>query len=302
MRINFAAMNVKASTAYKKLYPGRDIHVLRAYSHRNKDDRLYRSTCRSQCASFDWDSGTFFMHNDDGFPLELEDMPRRRVTFNGYLNHLECFRDCYDRIYNFDCDFSDDGFETNIFYQKRLEDAGFDPVPVVHSIHGNEIDYYIEQGYEDVALGSPQITNFGTLSYVMYKFKGTKTRVHLFGNTTFDFLTSFPIYSCDSSVWVQAARFGEIVWWNPWKPGLNKTDRVYIEEYYQETPKRNSISTYRHKIELLEYLDKELGITMNDLLGPDGSLYKQLVNIHHYLNLQDIVNDIHGRKGFWTAE
>jgi hypothetical protein len=302
MRINFAAMNVKASTAYKKLYPGRDIHVLRAFSHRNKDDRLYRSTFRSQCASLDWDSGTFFMHNDDGFPLEFESMPRRRVTFNGYLNHLECFRDYYDRIYNFDCDFSDDGFETNIFYQKRLEDAGFDPVPVVHSIHGDEIDYYIEQGYEDVALGSPQITNFGTLSYVMYKFKGTKTRVHLFGNTTFDFLTSFPIYSCDSSVWVQAARFGEIAWWNPWKPGLNKTDRVYIEEYYQETPKRNSISTYRHKIELLEYLDRELGITMNDLLGPDGSLYKQLVNMHHYLSLQDIINEVHRKNGFWTAE
>jgi hypothetical protein len=41
---------------------------------------------------------------------------------------------------------------------------------------------------------------------------------------------------------------------------------------------------------------------MDDLLGIDGALYKQLVNIHHYLNLQDKVNDIHREKGFWTAE
>jgi len=302
MRINPAALNTQVSTAYNKLLPDRPLYALRAFSHRNNDDQLLRTTHRSQLASLDWDSGTYYMHNDDGFPLEFEDMPRKRVTFNGYLNYLECFRDHYDRIYNFDCDFSDDGFDTNIYYQKRLEDAGFDPVPVIHSIHGYEIDYYIDQGYEDVALGSPQITNFGTLSYVMNKFKGTKIRIHLFGNTKFDFLTNFPIYSCDSSVWAQAARFGEVAWWNPWKPGPNKTDRVYIEEYYQEKPKRNSISTYRHKIELLEYLDRELGITMNDLLGLEGSLYKQLVNIHHYLNLQDIVNHIHREKGFWTAE
>ena len=302
MRINLAAMNVNALIAYNKLYPDRPLHVLRAFSHRNNDDQLLRSTLRSQCASLDWDSGTFYMHNDDGFPLEFEDMPRKRVTFNSYLNYLECFRGDYDRIYNFDCDFSDDGFDTNIFYQKRLEDAGFDPVPVVHSIHGGEIGYYIKEGYPVVALGSPQITNFGTLSYVMHKFKGTQIKIHLFGNTTFDFLTSFPIYSCDSSVWVQAARFGEIAWWNPRKPGPNRNERVYIEEYYQEKPKLNSISTYRHKSELLEYLDRELGISMDNLLGPDGSLFKQLVNMHHYLNLQDIVNDIHRKKGFWTAE
>jgi hypothetical protein len=302
MRVNLAALNTKVSTTYKKLKPERNIHVLRAYSHRNDDDLLLRTTLRSQCASLDWDSGTYYMYNDGGVPIDFEDMPRKRVTFDGYLNHLECYRNDYDRIYNFDCDFSDDGFDTNIYYQKRLEDAGFDPVPVVHSIHSGEIEYYIDQGYGDVALGSPQITNFGTLSYVMNKFKGTNIRVHLFGNTSFDFLTNFPIYSCDSSVWAQAARFGEIVWWNPLKRKLNKTDRVYIEEYFQEKPKRYSISTYPYRTQLLDYLDRELGVTMNDLLGPDGTLFKQLVNMHHYLNLQDIVNDIHRKKGFWTAE
>ena len=295
MRLQPAGMNVKVLDEIKKHLPKRDIHVLRAHSHRNIDDRLLRTTHRSKCASLDYDSGTYYFYKAAGFP-------GAPVNFNSYLRHLKYYRKYYDRVFNFDCDFGDEGFDTNIFYQKRLEDEGLDPVPVVHSIHGDEIDYYIEQGYKVVALGSPQITNFGTLAYVMNKFKGTKIRVHLFGNTRFDFLTEFPIYSCDSSVWVQAARFGEIVWWNPWKKGPNQTDRVYIEEYYHEEPKRNRLSVHPYKTELLSYLYDELNITMDDLLGLDGALFKQLVNLHHYLKLENIVNQIHRQKGFWTAE
>jgi hypothetical protein len=248
------------------------------------------------------DSGTFYLYNSGVYPSLFETNVSHSASFNRYLEYLRYFRGHYDRIYNFDCDFGDEGFDTNISYQKRLEDAGFDPVPVVHSIHSDEIDYYIKEGYEDVALGSPQITDFGTLGYVMRKFKGARIKVHLFGNTKFDFLTNFPIYSCDSSVWVQAARFGEIVWWNPWKKGPNRTDRVHLEEYYHEKPKGKPISTYPRKIELMDYLYDELGVTMEDLLGMDGTYVKQMVNLHHYLKLEDIVNDIHRKKGFWTAK
>jgi hypothetical protein len=295
MRIYHAAVNVYVLNEYKKRFPKRDVHVLRAHSHKNGDDRLLRTTHRPKCASLYYDSGTYYFY-------KVAEFPGLPVNFNSYLSYLKYYRKYYDRVFNFDCDFGDEGFDTNIYYQKRLEDEGLDPVPVVHSIHGDEIDYYIEQGYEDVALGSPQITDFGTLAYVMNKFKGTKIRVHLFGNTRFEFLSEFPIYSCDSSVWAQAARFGEIVWWNPLKKGLNQTDRVYIEEYYHEEPKRNRLSVCQYKTELLSYLYDELNITVDDLLGPDGALFKQLVNLHHYLKLENIVNQIHRQKGFWTAE
>jgi hypothetical protein len=302
MRIYHAAVNAKVLEAYNKLYPDREIHVLRAFSHLNDDDRLLREAHRSKCASLDLDSGTFYLYNSGEYPSLFDTSSRHSVNFNGYLNYLKYYRKYYDRIYNFDCDFGDEGFDTNIFYQKRLEDAGFNPVPVVHSIDSDEIEYYIEQGYKEVALGSPQITDFGTLSYVMDKFKGTKIKVHLFGNTTFDYLANFPIYSCDSSVWVQAARFGEIAWWNPWKISPNRTDRVHLGEYFQEKPKGKPISTYPKKAELLDYLNIELGITMDELLGPDGTYVKQMVNLHHYVKLEDIVNDIHRKKGFWTAK
>lgn len=302
MRIYHAGLSVRVLTEYKKRLPDRDIHVLRAFSHFNNDDRQLRTEYRSLCASLDFDSGTFYLYNSGGYPKPFGSSSIPSITFNGYLEYLKSFSHHYDRFYNFDCDFGDEGFDTNLFYQKRIEDAGFNPVPVVHSIHGEEIKTYIEQGYPQIALGSPQITDFGTLSYVMNKFKDTTIKVHLFGNTTFDFLANFSIYSCDSSVWAQAAKYGDIAWWNPLKTGLNKTERVNIEEYYHDQSKGHSISTYRHKTELLEYLDRELGITMDDLLGPDGSLFKQMANIHHYQNLQGIINEIHRKNGFWTAE
>jgi len=292
MRIYNAALNIKVLLSYRKLYPKRIIYVLRSYANRNKEDQLFRTIHRKKCSKLDLDSGTYSLNNKTD----------SSITFNGYLGYSKRYGQYYDRIYNFDCDFSDEGFDTNIYYQKRMEDAGLNPVPVVHSIHNHEVDYYIKQGYETVALGSPQITDFGTLSYIMNKFKGTKIKVHLFGNTSFEFLAYFPIYSCDSSVWAQAARFGEIVWWNPNKKGQNKTERIYIEEYMSHDSKANPISSYLHRAELLKYLYEEIGVTESDLLGYDGTLFKQLVNVHHYLRLEEIINQIHREKGFWTAE
>jgi hypothetical protein len=39
-------------------------------------------------------------------------------------------------------------------------------------------------------------------------------------------------------------------------------------------------------------------VTEPDLLGPDGDFYKQLVNLHYYVRLEDILNHIHRQKGF----
>ena len=204
MRIDQSSLSKRVLTEYKQRYPDKKIHVLRSYGTRDKEDHLFRTHLRRLCASLDLDSGAFSLNN-----RQKETGPS--INFRGYLDYVKTYRSYYDRIYNFDCDFGDDGFDTNIYYQKRMEEAGLDPVPVVHSIFNNdEIDYYIKSGYKTVALGSPQITGFGTLSYVMSKFKGTGIKIHLFGNASFEFLTSFPIYSCDSCTWAITGKFGEI--------------------------------------------------------------------------------------------
>jgi len=296
MRIDQSSLNKWVLTTHKQKDTKKDIHVLRSYGNRDKEDQYFRTNLRDLCATLDYDSGAFSINH-------RQERSGPSVSFRGYLEYLKSYHSYYDRIYNFDCDFGDEGFDTNIYYQKRMEDAGLRPVPVVHSIfNDDEIEYYIQSEYKTVALGSPQITDYGTLAYVMDKFKGTKIKIHLFGNTSFEFLTSFPIYSCDSSTWAMTGKFGDIKWWNPQKDGLNKTDKIYLEEYIPPRSNVKLLSTYEYRQELFEYLHNELGVTEYDLLGPDGTYFKQLVNLHYYLKLEEVVNQIHREKGFWTAE
>jgi len=295
MKIYHAAITIKVLTEYKNRYPDKKIHALRSYGTRNHEDHLFRTIYRDACASLDLDSGAFSINN-------REANAGLNINFNGFMEYAKLHKKYYSRIYNFDCDFSDEGFETNIFYQKRMEDEGLAPVPVVHSIYDDEAEYYIKGGYETVALGSSQITDFGTLSYVMGKFRDTEIKIHLLGNTKFEFLTSFPIYSCDSTGWATRAKFGEIKWWNPKKSGLNKTDTIYLEEYIPQRPNVIPLSEYQYREDLGQYLWKDLGITEKDLLGPYGTYLKQVANLHYYLKLEEVVNQIHRQKGFWTAE
>jgi hypothetical protein len=295
MRIDQSSLSAEVFKRYKARRPDKEIHVLRSYGTRDQDDQLFRTTLRDQCATLDLDSGAFSLNNS-------QKGSGPDITFVDYLYYAKTYESNYDRIYNFDCDFGDEGFDTNIFYQKRMENAGLKPVPVVHSIYNDEIEYYIESGYKTVALGSTQITNFETLAYVMDKFKGTETKIHLFGSTNFEYLTSFPIYSCDASTWIFAGIYGDIKWWNPHKKRQNMVEYAYLEEMIPPKPNAKPLSEHKYQEEINQYLNQELGITEDDLLGPDGSYFKGLVNLHYYIELEEVINQIHREKGFWTAE
>ena len=295
MKIYNAGLSIKMLKKFNERFPNKKINVLRSYGRRNRDDALFRTTYRNKCASLIEDSGTYSANN-------RKTGTGPTITFNGYLDYIIRNGESYDCYFNYDIDFSNHGFDTNIYYQKRMEDAGLNPVPVVHDIYGYEIDHYVKSGYKVVALGSSQITNLDILRYAMDKFKGTGIKIHLFGNTTFDFLTSFPIYSCDSTSWANTGRFGDIRYWNPKKQGLNKTKKFNLEEYSPPREYVTLLSEYKYREEFCEFLHKTLGVTEMDLLGPEGTYYKQLVNLYYYVQLEEIVNKIHRAKGFWTAE
>ena len=291
MKIYNASLSIKVLKKFNKRFPNKKINVLRSYGLRNKDDALFRTKYRNKCSSLIEDSGTYSANN-------REPGTGPSITFNGYLKYIKRNGKSYDWYFNYDIDFNNHGFDTNIYYQKRMEDAGLNPVPVVHSIYGYEIDHYVKSGYKVVALGSSQITNLDILRYAMDKFKGTGIKIHLFGNTTFEFLTSFPIYSCDSTSWANTGRFGDIKYWNPKKQGLNKTDRFNLEEYSPPRENVTLLSEYKYREELYEYLHETLGVTKMDLFGPEGTYYKQLVNLYYFVQLEEIVNDIHQAKSF----
>jgi hypothetical protein len=89
--------------------------------------------------------------------LNHSTQPSPRISFSNYKRHVVLFGGQYDHYFNFDADFNDDAFESNLGYQLDMEREGLNPIPVIHDIFGREIDYYIQRGYQRVALGSKQI-------------------------------------------------------------------------------------------------------------------------------------------------
>ena len=292
MRLYHASMKLKVLLKYHSLFPHKRLKVLRSFGMLGSEEEAFCMTHRDKIDGLILDSGTWTLN-------KAEAETRERINLKSYIDYVSEFGHLFDFYFNFDSNFTDDGFDTNIFNQKRMEDAGLNPVPVVHNIYSDEIDYYIKQQYPIVALGSSQIKRERDLKNAMDRFKGTGIDIHLFGNTTFDYLASFPLFSCDSTMWALTGAYGFINYWNPKKEGRNKRDKIYMEEFLSADKKeRINYSDYRYRGDLDTYLFETLGVTDQDLLGHDGPYYKELVNTHYYVRLEEIVNQIHQEEGF----
>jgi hypothetical protein len=204
--------------------------------------------------------------------------------------------------FNFDTDFSDDGFENNISHQKRMEREGLSPIPVVHNFFDEEIDYYVQSGkYPWLALGSSQTTNFDNLKYAVDRIKtwgNQNIRLHWFGGSRFDWLIRLPIASCDTSSWAKQGANRVINYWNPHNPDLNKADPIYVGGAMGESSKSiNHFVTYPWRKELEEYLRETFGFEYEDLTGYDDVFHMQLVNTRFYAELESRINMERARRG-----
>ena len=294
MKIHQASLNKRTLLEHNKLFSDRKVSVLRSFGMLSKEEKDFTHKHRNKVDSLIFDSGTFTLNYATGGNTKY-------ITLQNYIDYMKLFGKLYDYYFNFDSDFRDIGFEINLYNLKTMEEYGLTPVPVVHDIWGSEISYYIDNGYKIVALGSAQIRSLETLGFVMDFFKGTGIKIHLLGNTTFEFLANFPIHFCDSAMWARKGGFGYILYWNLKKQGENKTDSIYMEEYIQtKIDNRIIFSNYEFQSDLIDYLWNTFGLTHQDLLGEEGSYNKMLVNMHYYIELESIINRIHKRKGFNT--
>ena len=286
-------MSLEVLLKYHKLFPQRKLNVLRSFGMLDNQNYDYILKHKDKVGSLILDSGTWSLNNAK--------MPSPGTNLSNYIRFVTLFGSYFDFYFNFDSDFSNSGFGNNLGDLLEMKKAGLDPVPVVHDIFGSEIGYYIKNGYKRVALGSKQITTLDDLEYAMNKFQGTGIKIHLFGNARFDFLTKFPIYSADTGEWVHMGKYGHILYWNPKKEEVNKTDKIYLEEYLQRLDKKKvTLSNYEFREDLEKYLDETLGITYRDLLSPGNAYTKMLVNTHYYAQLEDAINRIHQQNGFRT--
>jgi len=244
------------------------------------------------------DCGTFSLH----FAKSIDE---EKVSIEGYIRYLKRFGKYYDFYFSFDRNFTVNGFEENKKSLERLKKERLKPVPVIHDYYRGEIDYYIGEGYELVALGSimeegssKMLRKQKDINYAVEKLYQNDVKMHLFGASSYKTISHLPLFSCDSSSWAQNNKYGYILYWNPLKEGEDKTDKLFFydnEINYDPTRQYFNEYPFRNKLEM--YLG-ELGITFHNLTSTDKHYYRQLVNVIYYLTIEDIVKEKHKRLGY----
>jgi hypothetical protein len=298
MRIYLSGLSLPILLRYRRIIPEEKLNVLLSFGRPTPDNYAFYVTHRKELHSLILDSGTWTLNYS-------ATQNKMIITLEGYKGYALAQQRYVDFLFNYDSDFTEAGFATNLANQRYLERAGLDPVPVVHDISGPEIDYYLDRGYPVIALGSSQISSDKTvLSIAVNKLLSHgPVDIHLFGNAKYEFLAEFPIFSCDISTWSRAAGHGQILYWNQENPGPNKRDKIQLEAATWRFKKQGiPWAQYPCRRQLEEYLEDTLGITYHDLTGVDGLFYRQLVNTHYFVTLQHEVNREHRRQGFFTAD
>jgi hypothetical protein len=291
--IYLVGVSSRALLAYHKRYPSERPNLLLSYVRRSKDCGKLIFNHRSLIGGLISDSGTYTLNSNPGKFADI-------ITLSGYQAYLQQLGCRFDFYFNFDQDFSRTGFDINLANQLQLERAGLQPVPVVHDCYSNEIQYYIDRGYDLISIGSGELRDADVheLYRIVDKMNSQGIKVHFLGCTDYQKLAYVPIYSADSATWNQAASRGHLLYWNPLKSGIDKKDKIC---FVYDLPKKymvNHIDDHPHQREVEAYLIQKLGYSIDELKGSAGSLKRLVANIHYYIQLEKRIAAKHRELGF----
>jgi hypothetical protein len=287
MDIYHASLSLRVLKMYWDIFRER-LNVLISYAYISEETVELLTTFRHMVLKIVFDSGAWSKVSGAASHLSLQGLIGYLLEGNNASR--------YHLYFNFDTDFSDNGFDRNIANQIRMEDAGLHPVPVVHNLFDGEIDYYVNCGkYDCVALGSSQITNFDDFAYAVYRIKkgNPNIKIHWFGGSRYEWLCKLPIASCDTTSWAMTGKFGGINFWNPHLSGLNKTHSIYTAGVIKDDlgPSEHHYVTYKWRDEVDKYLKDTFGLVYGDLCGYDATINMMLVNLRFYVEQEKRIND-----------
>lgn len=138
------------------------------------------------------------------------------IPVEEYAAFLHEWKDCLVGYFNLDV-IGD--FDRTWDNQDYLEAAGLNPIPVVHYPVATEVLRIVSRQYDFIGLGglvpvsTPEADSW--LNQVFYKNDGSRRfpgiRFHGLGMTKTRLLNKYPIYSVDSTTWLNGKRFGKML-------------------------------------------------------------------------------------------
>jgi len=267
--------------------PGISLNILVTIARMPKNFNAFMARYEGIIRKLALDSGAFSLNNSN-IGITSKQLFARLVGF-GKANHPR-----FDLMFSYDGQFGPESFEENQVYLLELESHGLPVVPVVHNMQNHEVDTLIKAGYKYVAIGRQQNkTNPNVLFPTVFKLHRHGVKTHLLGITDYNLLVGCPATSCDSKSWLDDANTGVVRFWNPAKPGVNKTDVLYFPDKQGKTKQGTHVYTqYEHLDEFNRFIGN-YGLTLHDMLGLRAGIYRQFLGILYYRTLEDVVTEIH---------
>ena len=262
MRIYLSSFTENAFYAYTEKFPEDKLNILISYGLRKSYYSNFIKQHRSRINSLILDSGAFTLNSAKSEAL------KKKISLEGYIAYCKRFGHAFDFYFMFDKNFTNDGLMENFECQRKMENEGLTPVPVVHNYTGEDTSYFIQRGYELIALGFSESKdktqeNIGKLSYQIHN---AGRKVHVLGISAYDKLAEYPIAYSDSSSWGQNRIYACIPFWNENNPGTDKTDFIYFKDRVKTKDRKHWYDEYKDKDLLKEYLSSTFGYSYFDLL------------------------------------
>lgn len=295
--IFMAGLLYDAAQRYIGKFPDDEIYSLLS---NGRVDKKYRSTFvdnRNLFNGLALDSGTWTLNKSKKCKYAT------KPDFRTYLTYLKRVAKYFDFYFNYDEDFSTEGYWINQEYQRRLEQEAFKPIYVIHDTKNRqEIDFCLKSGYDMVAIGSGELRGpIDELRETVNFFHNRDIKVHFLGCTKYERLATMPVYSCDSSTWTRMGSDGYVLWWNPAKSDFDKTDKIYFKANGPKSKRDHYIEKYAYKWHFEDYLRITHGLDLLDLKGKSSGetlVNRAMVNMKYFVELQDRVRIEHKTRNF----
>lgn len=310
IQIYISSFTAKSLLKYKSYshFKDSEVNILGSFGTLNTDYYEILIKNRDKFNDAILDSGAYTINNSGATNLSID-------GFKCYCKSLP--KDFFKFIISYDEIFKVGGFEKNYENILKLKKAGIHTIPVIHdyeAVKFNEIEFYLNKGYDLIALGAARNKNKNLPSAVNRIVKNGR-KVHVLGVTSYKKLKGLPVHYCDSSNWTKAVVYGYIYYWNEndsSRDPLNDdmTDEIHFYDkdkwpekdgkFYFGTNPNNS--TYPWQKELEYYLKEMFGFKYTDLYGHDRYLNRVVVNLHYFTVLQEKLREFHIRNNIFAQQ
>lgn len=217
------------------------------------------------------------------------------ISVTEYLAYIKRYGDLFTTVFTLDDKFDDPehNLRNQNFLERGLEGKNWKPVPCIHDAGDpiGEIQTYIDQGHDYIALGSLGIREKISARVMEdVKVKFPDVRFHLFGSLNRETLFKYRPFSADASSWAAEAGKSSIYYWDELDQKEYSIDlESRIKKDKKSSGKNVFYSTFHHREELNAFLMNTFNYTYEDLLNT--TLPRQMVNLYYLRQLQDIINN-----------